>query len=957
VSTAGPATADSDGVRRTALLERDGEFTTIDQALAASIGGDGRLLLFEGPAGIGKTALLQEARSRALKAGMTVVWAHGSEFEGEFPYAVIRQLFEPLMRAADATDRERLLSGAAQFASPVVLSDSSEESAPTDASFAVVHGLYWLAANLASQSPLVLMVDDVHWADAPSLRFLLYLARRLEGLQVSIVASVRRGDEVSDATVLDELAAVPAALRNLPAPLSEPAVAELLGSIFQREPDDEFARSCLLATGGNPLLVHELAMALVADGVEPSAASHALVDVTGPETIARATLGRLARLSEDAVTMAQALAILGRDATVSRAARIAELDDQRALAALDVLVGAEFVRTAGGIEFSHPIVRAAIYNELAPGRRTIAHRRIAEMLAAEGAEIDATAGRLLLSQPIGSQETIELLHRAAAHAFGLGAPGNAASYLARAIEEGPDRELRATLLFELGLANKLGGEIGSALEYLDQVSGVSDDPVMRTRAAVEASMIRVFSGDWQRPLQTIENALVELGERDLDLLLSTEASLATMMGYDERLVAGLDTRLPELKELAERGGEAARPLLMSLSGIGAARGEPNDVTRARVRRAWDGGRFLESGVAVELLPQGCYGLLICDELESVEQIVEALHIDAQARGSLMGFLIATTVASSVATRRGHLAAAEAELRVACEGSIEHGYTFALPTLLWGSADVLIERPTAADLAELVESVTPAQMPRHFNATMMLEVRGRLRSAAGDRAGAVEDLRSAGRTAAALHFINPNAAPWRSTLALMLEPEQQEEAIELVQAELADAQRIGQARGIGVALRALGTLVGDEAGVRHLEDAVTVLADSPSRLEHARALVELGAALRRGGSRAAARPPLLEGLELAARCGASRLLDRAREELAAAGAKPRRLYQTSRDALTPSELRVAQLAAEGRTTKEIAQSLFVTTKTIDAHLHHAYLKLRINSRKQLKAALADGESPS
>jgi len=152
-------------------------------------------------------------------------------------------------------------------------------------------------------------------------------------------------------------------------------------------------------------------------------------------------------------------------------------------------------------------------------------------------------------------------------------------------------------------------------------------------------------------------------------------------------------------------------------------------------------------------------------------------------------------------------------------------------------------------------------------------------------------------------------------------------------------------------------VGDEAGVRHLEDAVTVLADSPSRLEHARALVELGAALRRGGSRAAARPPLLEGLELAARCGASRLLDRAREELAAAGAKPRRLYQTSRDALTPSELRVAQLAAEGRTTKEIAQSLFVTTKTIDAHLHHAYLKLRINSRKQLKAALADGESPS
>jgi DNA-binding CsgD family transcriptional regulator len=860
------------------------------------------------------------------------------------------------MRATGVEDRERLLGGAAQFASPVVLSDAAEQSAPTDVSFAVVHGLYWLAANLASQAPLALMVDDLHWADAPSLRFLLYLARRLEGLPVSILASVRRGDDGSEPLLLAELGSAPAALRDLPAPLSEAAVADLLGSVFEHRPDQEFARACRLATGGNPLLVRELAMALVVDGVEPDARSLAVVDVTGPETIARATLGRLARLSEDAVRLAQAVAILGRDATLLRAARVAELDDQRAFGALDILVGAEFVRSGTSIEFVHPIVRAAIYNELAPGRLTIAHRQVADLLTEEGAEIDATAGHLLLSQPIGSQDTIELLRQAAAHAFGIGAPGNAATYLARAIEEGPERELRAELLLELGLARKLTGEIVSALEYLEQVSDVTGDPGARTRAAIEAAMIRVFSGDWQGPLETIEAALAELGEQDLDLLLATEASLAVMMGYDQGLVTRLDLRLDELDALANTSGTAARPLLMTLGGIGALRGERNDVTRMRIERAWDAGRYLEAGVSIELLPQGCYGLLFCDEIESLEQIVETIHTHARARGSLMEFLVATTVASSLENRRGRLPAAEAELRVACDGSIEHGYMFALPTLLWGSADVLIERPAAADVVALVETLDPAQMPNNFNAAIVSEVRGRLRFIAGNRAAAVADLRYAGRIFDALHAANPNAVSWRSSLALMLEPAAHDEAVELVNAELEDARSIGQTRGIGIALRALGTLLGDEAGRSHLQEAVSVLADSPARLEHARALVEFGSALRRCGARAAAREPLREGLELAARCGASRLLDRARDELAASGAKPRRLYQTSRDALTPSELRVAQLAAEGRATKEIAQSLFVTTKTIDAHLQHAYAKLGINSRKQLKEALEGGDQP-
>jgi DNA-binding CsgD family transcriptional regulator len=934
--------------RYASLLEREAELELIDAALAGSVGRDGYLLVFEGPAGIGKTVLLQETRRRALTAGLTTAVAHGSEFDREFPYAVIRQLFEPLIRAADAAGRERLLTGAAQFAGPVVLADAPERSTISDDGFAVINGLYWLAVNLSSESPLVLIVDDLHWADLASLRFLLYLARRLEGLRISIVASMREGESI-DPALVDELTATVAMRRSAPDALSEAAVGELLGPLFGREPDPQFARRCHHATGGNPLLVHELAKALVADGVEPDATSQETVDATGPEAIARSALLRLGRLSEDTLTLAQALAVLGRDATLARAAAIAELDDQRAFAALDLLVATGFVELEPSIQFAHPVVRAAIYNELAPGRRTVVHRGIADLLVTEG-ELDATAGHLLLSQPIGSAETIAILQRAAAHAFALGVPGNAATYLARALEEGPSRELRAELLLELGTALKMTGQIAGALGRLDQAASTAEHSVTRVRAVIEASMLRVYGGDWEGPLKAIEGALAELGEQDLELLLKTEASLTAMLGYDERLVSRLDARLSELDELADRSGAAAGPLLMCLSALGALRGRPNDVTRARVARAWDDGRFLGDSVALELLPQGCYGLLVCDELGDLEQIVDALHEYATVRGSLVAFIVATTVASSLATRRGRLSAAEADLRLACERAIEHGYQFALPTLLWGSADVLLERESAADLATLAETIDPVQMPNSFNAAIIYEVRGRLRYAAGDRLPAVADMRSAGRIFDALRCTNPNAIPWRSTLALMLEPDERDEALALAWAELDYARAIGQPRGVGTALHALGVLTGGESGVGHLEQAVAALAQSPARLLHARALVSLGATLRRGRARAAARQPLLEGLELAARCGAERLVGEAREELAAAGARPRRLYQTSRDALTPSQLRVAEMAADGRSTRDIAQALFVTTRTVDAHLQHAYAKLGINSRKQLKDAL-------
>jgi DNA-binding CsgD family transcriptional regulator len=182
---------------------------------------------------------------------------------------------------------------------------------------------------------------------------------------------------------------------------------------------------------------------------------------------------------------------------------------------------------------------------------------------------------------------------------------------------------------------------------------------------------------------------------------------------------------------------------------------------------------------------------------------------------------------------------------------------------------------------------------------------------------------------------------------MLPPGDHDEALKLIESELEDARRAGEPRGIGIALRARGVLERDH---EQLQEAVSMLAGSPAHLEHARALVELGGAMRRAGKRTASREPLRAGLDIAIGGGAARLAARAREELASSGARLRRERATGRDALTPSELRVARLAAEGLTNNEVAQALFVTPKTIDTHLGHVYTKLGISSRRALAAAL-------
>jgi DNA-binding CsgD family transcriptional regulator len=239
----------------------------------------------------------------------------------------------------------------------------------------------------------------------------------------------------------------------------------------------------------------------------------------------------------------------------------------------------------------------------------------------------------------------------------------------------------------------------------------------------------------------------------------------------------------------------------------------------------------------------------------------------------------------------------------------------------------------------------------IQAAWLLAARGRLRLAALRPATALDDLLAAGDLFTRVRSPSPHV-PWRSDAALaQLALDARAEARALAAEEVALAEEFGGARTLGVALRAAGLIEDGKRGIELLREAVSVLEGSAARLEHARAMTDLGAALRRAGRRAESREILRTALDHSHRCGALALTERTRTELIAGGGRPRRLTLSGLDSLTPSERRVAQLAAAGLANRDIAQQLFVTTRTVEGHLTHTYQKLDITSRDQLTDALA------
>jgi DNA-binding CsgD family transcriptional regulator len=923
------------------VLEREADLARIGQRITASASGNGHLVVVEGPAGIGKTRLIDIARDHADRQGVQVLAAVAGELEGDVTFAVVRRLFERTVASTRAEERDSLFAGIARFAAPVVDPTITPDEAPAGGDgAAVLHGLYWLAANLAERAPLLVVVDDAHWADAASGAWLVYLARRLQDLAVALVVGVRSGEPL--ASWLSTMVELPFACRIELAPLSLAGTARLARETLGAATDEGVCAACHHATGGNPFLVVELTGVLADEGISPTAP---MVAALSPTTVARSIASRLGRLAPPAGRLARAVAVLGAGASLRHAAVLAGLDATAAAEAADVLVAAGILGPTE-LSFVHPILQTSVYTELAPAWRAQAHATAASLLAAEGAAPPVIAAHLLRAEAVGDPAAVEVLRDAAAGAVNAGAPDAAATFLRRALAEPPSPEQRPQVLHELGLAELLGHEPG-AIEHLAEALRAARSGPARARIALAIGQAEVSSGHLVDAEHALSQAVGEAG--DVELIARIETYRCALGIWSPQFAPTISSRLTELRTLADGDGPGAHGLLLTLAFRATFNGQPRDQILAMVERGLSGVEA-EAGHATDPVAWAVRSLTFLDELDRADGVVAEMFGYAQRTGSVATFASASVCRAALSLRRGLIDAAEDDARRAVELVAAHQLGFLAPHAHTWLGEALIERGELDEAAKVLEGANLAAMRGSRPEALFLHTRGRARLARGEVAAGVADLRLCQSIQESVGFANPNVMAVGSALALAIADIDPDQARLLAVVELDQARAIGQPRAIGVALRANALLTAHGQAIPLLRDAVHALARSPSRLEHARALTDLGAALRRANQRAAAREPLREALDYASRCGATALAKRARVELVATGARPRRMVRIGVDALTPAEHRVAAMAADGRSNREIAQALFVSMKTVATHLGHAYQKLAITSREELTVAL-------
>jgi DNA-binding NarL/FixJ family response regulator len=945
-----------------ALLERDAEVAALAAAVEDVRRGEGRLVLIEGPAGIGKTRLLRSVRDVvADQGGVRVCSARSTELESQIAFGVVRQLLDPVVLAIAGPEREQLFTGAARLAREVLGEAVLDTDSPGADRYSKINGLFWLVSTLARGEPLALVVDDVQWADEPSLEFLSFAARRVEGVPLLIVAASRPAYE-STGDLLAVLLTEPGARVLRPAPLSAESVETLVRETVGSTADASFTTACLESTRGNPFLLSELLREVRARRLAPTAQEALRVGSLAPGGVSAVMQLRLARMPDGARPLAEAVAVLGDHTSGAAAVRLAELELGASSAAESALVRAGILEERNGLCFTHPLVRATVLHGLAPSRRADLHARAVVELRERDAEPEELAAHLLHVDPAADEQAVLTLRDAAARAGVLGAPAAAAAYLKRALAEPPRAELRGVVLTELGQAEARGG-FSEATSHLRRAVDEATEPTSRALAAVELARALKFGGDAAEAVDVF-HAL----EPDLDALDSELRELVELehigLGYiSEKARERLAARIAALRE---PGGEPRTRLEAFILA-----GHAFDAAAGGLRPASEAADLAARAVAGDLLPidpmEGGYGILIAavammwaDRLDDASRINARMLSEGRRRGSVIVRTAAGSMQALVNWRRGRIADAEADCTMALElGQNAHGTDTLVTAARAVRALVAVTRGADAEElarveADVLRGSDPDALPYH----LVLHARGLLRVAQGDVGRGIEDLLECGRVSVGWGSGNPSTVPWRSDAALALaRVGDRERARQLAAEELVLAEAFGAKRAIGLAQRALALVVDDVTTLPTLERAVATLAESPAVFDLAVATVDLAAAQRRAGQRAAARASATHAQELAMGCGATVLARRARDEALAAGARPRRVALRGVNSLTASELRVARLAAEQNTNREIAEELFVTVKTVEMHLANVYGKLGIRSRTQLADALgAGGESP-
>ncbi|MFE4051139.1 ATP-binding protein [Streptomyces sp. YIM B13518] len=881
-----------------ALWERDEEVAVITQAvetLCADRSSPGGLLVFRGEAGLGKTALLAETRRIAEHRGCTVWSARGGETLRSVPFNVVRQLLQPALVSMLPEEAREYLGDWYDIAGPALgIADPGERYADPQG---VYEGLVAAVRRLARRDwPLVLLVDDAHWADQETLGWLASFAERLADVSVLVVVA-RRPGEISGAGArhLDAVAADrPVATLSA---LTPEGAAGLTRATLGEHADAAFCREVWAVTGGNPYETVEL-LAKVQDAeLEPVEAHAGELRDLNRSARGGGLVARLEQLGIDATRFAWAAAILGTDITVDLAARLATLDVDDAARCAERLRGARILtvpdpsatgRTApADLEFVNPLIATDVYDSIPDALRRAMHGIAARIVTDSGRGAAAAARHLLEVHPEDDEELVRQLREAAREHLAVGAPDAARRCLERALEEPPRPEVHAQVLYELGCATFLTapartiGQLRAALG----MPGLDGD--RRVDAVVRLSQALLHNDQLEEAVRTVEAEAARLEPGPAQMRLKTVQFMWEGIHAGETASPGRSERLAELAATCTGRDNSERALLIVRGFDAMMRGENAEEIVEICDRALVNGRlapglgWTDSEWGVELLLMLADTYAYTDRLDRAESLYhEALHAYDTAGWSGGHLALAHAYVGLGHRRRGRLEAAEAALRESLRLAERVGRGLPLYwTATCNLVDTLLARGHVDEAWEVAERYGFAPP---YPSTIVLpdprSVRGRLLLAVGRVQEGVNELEAAQKAATARGHHNPVHVFWAADLARALATEDPARAARLAVDVRRQAERFGTDTAIGDALRVAAALETGQRAVRLAAQAVTYLESSPCQYEHAVARVEYGILARSA-------PDLERGLALARSCGADGLVKRAGEELGA-GVGPR-----------------------------------------------------------------------
>jgi DNA-binding CsgD family transcriptional regulator len=912
------------------LLGRNRERAALDALLTEAREGRSGVLAILGEAGIGKTALLEYARSRA--EGMHVLHARGIESEAHVPFAGLLELLRPAlaMLAAIPQPQADALGGALALRPPTA-----------QARFAVGAATLSLLAAYAEDGPVLVLVDDAHWLDGSSAEAVLFAVRRLLADPIAVVLAAR-DDEPS------LLAGADLPLLRIEG-LDKQSAAELLGREAAGVISPDAAERLYRSTAGNPLALLELA---------PDAAQIAATPWNTPvpvsTSIARAFLRRSATLPDTARRLLVVAAANdgGELDVLSHAATQLGLDVEE----LGAAEQAGLVRIdADRVEFRHPLARSAVYGNADPTERRRAHRALADALPDR--DIDRRAWHLSSASVGPDDDASSALEQAGARARARSAYAVAAAAYERSGRLAATHERRAELLYAAADAAWLAGDGGRAVALLEEARDLSTDSRFTLRIDHLRAHVSMRSEPVMRSYELLTAGAMSVADDDpaLAVAMLAEAADACFYAGDARRLAETAERAAAIDAGTDDRAAFFTAILQGMAGILAGHAEGNAAFLHRAVEIFEASDELQRDPL--LLGWAAMPHLWLREADAGRVLIDRAIAAARTRTAL-GMLprlllhIALYEAST-----GRTAAAAADFHEAVRHARETGQRSELAGSLAGLARIDARLGKADEcIAHATEARTICrELGIGTHDLWALAALGELELARGETLAAVTHFEEQQAVLERLGVADVDLWPAPDLVEAYLRLGRREDALAILEPYERGARTKDRPWALARLHRSLGLLAEASEFAACFEEALSLHEPTNDLFEIGRTRLAYGARLRRSRKRVRARAELHAAIELFDQIGAGPWAEQASAELAATGETARRRDASTLDALTPQELQIGLLLAEGRTTREAAATLFLSPKTVEYHLRHIYRKLDVNSRDALSSALAARDS--